>query len=227
MYVDFHSHILPCVDHGSDGVETSLRQLGYACSANIDTIVATPHFYPQIDTVEDFLDRRKKAFEELSEHDLSGIKIIQAAEVMISAGIEGLEGLEKLCIEGTNYILLELPQEPWPFWIAEAAYRIAATRNLRPICAHIDRYSREGQDKILEMGVDVQLNADALVSGIMRRYKFKKLADQGYIHILGSDAHGEGEIAYSNFALAMKCLGPMAEQMTNNARKILTGDFIY
>ncbi|MEE3459824.1 MAG: CpsB/CapC family capsule biosynthesis tyrosine phosphatase, partial [Candidatus Faecousia sp.] len=41
--IDFHAHILPGADHGSDGLETSLRQLALAEEAGVDTIVATPH----------------------------------------------------------------------------------------------------------------------------------------------------------------------------------------
>ena len=40
---DFHAHILPGADHGSDGMETSLTQLALAEAAGVDTIIATPH----------------------------------------------------------------------------------------------------------------------------------------------------------------------------------------
>ncbi len=226
MYVDFHSHILPCADHGSDGIETSLTQISHAHTANIDTIVATPHFYPQTDSLDEFLARRELAYQELSQRDLHGIKIIRAAEVLVTAGLEELDGLERLCIENTNYILLELPEEPWPFWIKESVYRVAATRRLRPICAHIDRYSSRGRGRILQMDAIRQINAASLMRGFRKRRELEWLVSRGYIHVLGSDAHGDGEQAYRNFALAMKRLGPMAEQITHNARKIITNDFI-
>ena len=46
LTLDYHAHILPRCDHGSDGVETSLRQLAMAAEAGIRTVCATPHFYP-------------------------------------------------------------------------------------------------------------------------------------------------------------------------------------
>ena len=58
--IDFHAHILPGADHGSDGLETSLRQLALAEEAGVDTIVATPHFYPQSDSFSEFLRRRER-----------------------------------------------------------------------------------------------------------------------------------------------------------------------
>ena len=39
MFVDFHSHILPGADHGSQNIRTSLAQLRHAAAAGVDTIV--------------------------------------------------------------------------------------------------------------------------------------------------------------------------------------------
>ena len=49
---DYHSHILPGCDHGSDGIKTSLKQIEMAKSVGIKTICATPHFYPHKESVE-------------------------------------------------------------------------------------------------------------------------------------------------------------------------------
>ena len=61
--VDFHSHILPGADHGSDSIDTTLFQLNSAMACGIDRIIATPHFYPNIHTVEDFLSRRNSSYD--------------------------------------------------------------------------------------------------------------------------------------------------------------------
>lgn len=37
---DYHSHILPGCDHGSDGIKTSLKQIEMAKSVGIKTICA-------------------------------------------------------------------------------------------------------------------------------------------------------------------------------------------
>ena len=49
--VDFHAHVLPCADHGSSSVSTSLSQLSYAKGAGVKRIIATPHFYPHKHTL--------------------------------------------------------------------------------------------------------------------------------------------------------------------------------
>ena len=56
--IDFHSHILPQADHGSDGIETSLAQLALLRDAGVWCLAITPHFYPQEEGVTSFLDKR-------------------------------------------------------------------------------------------------------------------------------------------------------------------------
>ena len=221
MYVDFHAHILPCADHGSESLEMSLLQLKYAREAGVDTIVATPHFYPGDDTVDAFLERREKAYNELVSAGTGEVKIVRAAEVQLATDIEKLEGLEKLCIEGTNYILLEFPAEPWPYWIYDSVTEIIRNRRLRPICAHIDRYSHLGRDKILRLNVDVQLNASALLDSRRHRHYYLDLIADDAVHILGSDVHGDGAYSYKDFTSAIKKIGKLMPYMTANARKIL------
>lgn len=221
MYVDFHSHILPCADHGSESLEMSLAQLHNALKAGVDTIVATPHFYANEDTVEQFLLRREKAYNELVSAGTYGIDIVKAAEVRLVTGIETLDGLEKLCIEGTNYILIEFPNEPWPCGILDSVAEIVRVRRLRPICAHIDRYSHLGREKILRLNVDVQINASAFLdSRRYRKYYLSLVADDS-VHVLGSDTHGDGKLTYKDFSAAVKKIGEFMPYMTKNARKIL------
>ena len=105
--VDFHAHILPGADHGSDSVETSLKQLTLAKNASVNTIIATPHFYPHVHSVEEFLKIRNQAYislESAKEADMP--KIILGAEVLLCVGIDRLAGIDKLCIEGTKTILI-------------------------------------------------------------------------------------------------------------------------
>ena len=40
LSLDYHAHVLPGCDHGSDRLETSLRQLDMAAAAGIRTVCA-------------------------------------------------------------------------------------------------------------------------------------------------------------------------------------------
>ena len=65
--IDFHSHILPQADHGSDGIEMSMQQVRYAVNAGVTDIIATPHFYNNFDTPEAFADRCSRGLDMLNE----------------------------------------------------------------------------------------------------------------------------------------------------------------
>ena len=58
--IDFHSHVLPGIDDGSDCVEESLEMLHTAKNQGVSTMLATPHFYAQDVSVDHFLEKRKE-----------------------------------------------------------------------------------------------------------------------------------------------------------------------
>ena len=109
--IDFHSHILPRLDHGSRSSQVSLSQLQMMQAAGVDTVCATSHFYPQEVLLSSFLEARQGSFNRLLEvsGDMQRPKILLGAEVLICEGLDQMEGLEALCLEGTNVMLLEMP----------------------------------------------------------------------------------------------------------------------
>ena len=222
MYVDFHSHVLPLADHGSESLEMSLSQLRYAKKAGVSVIVATPHFYLNEDTVESFLERREAAYNELEKHNDSGIRIVKAAEVQIQAGLSKLPDLPKLCIGDTNYILLEFPLEPWPCHVLDTVREIIRERRLRPIFAHLERYSHLSRECMLGLNVDIQINPGAFLETRKRRNYYLDLITEDSVHLLGSDCHGNGALAYKEYTAAIKKLGKLAPYMMDNANRILS-----
>jgi protein-tyrosine phosphatase len=64
--LDFHSHILPEVDDGSQSVDESILMINALAEQGIDRIVATPHFYANDESVSEFLVRRQKAYNEFN-----------------------------------------------------------------------------------------------------------------------------------------------------------------
>ena len=94
--VDYHAHILPGCDHGSDGTETSKRQLEAAKAAGIETVCATSHFYPDKENLDRFLARRTDCFEKLKAVRGNFPEIRLGAEVLLCEGFEHFENIEKL-----------------------------------------------------------------------------------------------------------------------------------
>ena len=100
--IDFHTHILPGVDDGSKNVEESLLMLDSMKNQGVKTVIATPHFYANDESVESFLSRRNEAFSSLKKSLADGPEIILGAEVRYYDGISRLEDLKKLRIEGRS-----------------------------------------------------------------------------------------------------------------------------
>ena len=192
---DLHSHILPGMDDGSLDAEMSLNMLRAAGRQGVWQIAATPHYYP-VESVSDFLARRCAAEKALREAiNTSGEqlpRVVVGAEVAYRPGIGYEEDLHRLCIGGTEYLLLELPFAPWGSEVVRDICNMACARGITPILAHLERYLKFQKKKTLEnvlaQGVLVQMNAEALLER-RTRTKALKMLKSGNVHLLGSDCH--------------------------------------
>lgn len=190
LTLDYHAHILPKCDHGSDSVEISCKQLEMAASSGISTICATPHFYPHKDTVSSFLQRRRNSYESLSPFLTNDApRILLGAEILICDGMENMDNLNSLCLQGTNEILLEMPFYPWLQSIWETVFRLKERTDIRIVIAHADRYPEKNIKILAEAGMVLQLNVDSLLKPIHRK-TYLSWIQEGYVKYLGSDIHG-------------------------------------
>ena len=186
---DYHSHILPGCDHGSDGIETSLKQIEMAEGAGIKTICATPHFYPHKESVEAFLSRRQRTYEALKERlPDNAPNILLGAEVLICDGMDQLDGLDRLCRQGTNELLLELPFYRWPESVWETVDCLNDRDDIRIVIAHADRYPPEDIERLIGEGISLQLNVECFKNPL-RQKRYISWIKKGYVKYLGSDIH--------------------------------------
>lgn len=225
--VDFHSHILCGVDHGSSSAETTKAQLELMHAHGTALALATPHFYPERSSVDDFILSTERAIETVKGLRLSSApELAIGAEVLLCSGLDRMEGLERLCIRGTRCILLELPTAGG-FWQrnAETVENIIA-KGYTVVLAHIDRYLREHEqriDELLRLGAVAQINADSLCS-LFSRGKLLSYIDGGYVWALGSDLHGASEKDYKKFASLKKKIGEERfESVMSKSEKLLEG----
>ena len=191
--IDFHSHILPGIDDGSRDTATSLLMLNALKKQGADTVCATSHFYATQRTVDRFLFRRQEAWEKLLEVlPQDAPRILLGAEVLYYPGIAYMEQLPKLCLEGTNLLLLEMPFEPWTTQMIREVNELARRGDVQLLVAHSERYFFYQPiavwDEFLDLGILMQSNAEFFLPFKTRR-KAMRLLEDGYIHLLGSDAH--------------------------------------
>ena len=196
---DFHAHLLPGIDDGSDSVETSLAMLALWKEQGIGRICCTPHFYANRNTPERFLQNRQTAYEALTaamaereEEPAFWPELLLGAEVHYFDGMSATAGIEDLCLQGTNLLLLEMPFRKWTDrMLAETAQ--LSRRGLQPVAAHIERYLSFNSGHTIrrfmeETGVLIQCNAEFFLERRSSRKALHMLKKE-QIHFLGSDAH--------------------------------------
>lgn len=191
--IDWHSHILPGMDDGSKDVAESISMLQMQTSQGVGTVIATPHFYANDETVASFIERRHKAFKTLKEQlPENAPNILLGAEVRYYPGISRLEGLHDLRTEGSKLLLLEMPMSVWTETMVRELIELSGKNSVRIVLAHVERYlklqKQSTWDRILESGIMMQVNASFFTSLASKR-KAITLLEKGMVQFLGSDCH--------------------------------------
>ena len=202
--VDFHTHILPGIDHGCDSLQTAREQLRLAGAVGVSRVVLTPHFYPHVDNIESFIKRRNEAYDQLvsslSSDDYPEVRL--GTEVLICEGIGEMPRIDEFCIRGTKNLLLELPFSDFSKGYVDGVEQLISS-GYNVILAHADRYDQNNIDKLVSIGAKVQLNAEAL-AGLFISSKVRSWLDSGCVCAIGSDIHMLDRSAYGCFKLARK-----------------------
>lgn len=193
--IDFHAHILPNLDDGAKSYEIALDMLRESRMQGVSLIISTSHCYPRgEESVDRFIQRRDERLSVLREHIAAASgefpDVKSGCELNLYCDISKYQNLRPLCIEGTNYLLVEMPYTPWEEWIYDCIYTLSL-RGLQPVIAHIDRYlDRSGQElsSLFDVAPFYQVNAEALLSR-RARIRLAQLFRTGRAHILGSDMH--------------------------------------
>ena len=205
LTLDYHAHVLPGCDHGSDSVEMSRKQLAMAAAAGVRTVCATPHFYPHKESIPSFLQRREASARLLRENLTADAPQLQlGAEVLICDGMERLDGLSRLCRGETNELLLEMPFYQWPETIWDTLYALCERRDIEIVLAHAERYSPEAIEQLIRDNVALQLNSECLTRPLHRK-RYLTWIKNGSVKYLGSDIHMLGN-GYRDFEKCRRLL---------------------
>ena len=191
--VDFHTHILPGIDDGSSCIAQTAEMLEEMYRQNISAVVATPHFDMRRESIDDFLERRNDAYEQIKEY-AKEIQIVLGAEVLFCGSfLDYIDGIEKLCIGKTRYMLIEGFREPWDVEMQQSLSRLMTERSIIPVFAHIERYYGTHKNRnvlcaLRQNGAIWQMNTQVLLRRWTRRFGLNML-QKGLVQVLGSDCH--------------------------------------
>ncbi len=191
--IDLHTHFLPGIDDGAKSVEEAAEMMKSAYSQGVTRCAATPHCVLKCnEDIDEFLKRRQAAYETFAAYT-DGFRhipiIYQGAEVYLNGDLKNFKDIGRLCIEGTDYILVEFPRGIINSNVAEWLYNLT-TIGLKPILAHVDRYDQKAVEEleIFELDIVFQINAERLLS-LGGRRAVKRLLTYDRRFVVSSDMH--------------------------------------
>ncbi len=192
---DFHTHILPGMDDGSRDLRESLEMLRQEARQGVTAVALTPHFYASQNSPEEFLLRREQALAELESALEPGMpRLLPGAEVRYFEGICHARALDRLRIETTELLLLEMPMGPWDQRMVGNVLELNRRDGMQVLLAHVERYPQVPEavwQTLQEEGVLMQANV-SFFANWKTRHKALGLVRKGRVHLLGTDCHSMG-----------------------------------
>lgn len=203
--IDFHTHILPNMDDGSQSVVESVELLNTLENEGVKLVCLTSHFYPRNESIDDFLARRQKSFESLKRYK-GDMELRLGSEVHYYRGISASENIDSLCIENTNILLVELSfNSPINDGVINELISLK-NKGYRVILAHVERYGID-EDTLIYMhnsGLLLQVNTE-FFNGFFNSRRALKWLEKGIIDVIGSDCHNTND-RIPNYSKTMKLI---------------------
>ena len=185
--IELHAHILPQMDDGSKSVEMSLAMLQALAGMGVGTVCATSHYYARENSITMYLARRAAALNALHSAIPAGSslpRILPAAEE---------HHPERLCIENTRTLMLEMPFSEWTDQQVETVAVLSLDLHFNVVLVHPERFcfsssNRRRLEELAKLPLALQVNADTLLRWGTRRQGLE-LLELTATPLLGSDCH--------------------------------------
>ena len=223
---DLHNHILPGMDDGPKDPEAARALLKLQLDQGVDQVALTSHYHCEGEDPDHFLQRREQAFRLLEAVCPEGLTLKRGCEVYYSPALTELD-LQKLCLEGTNVLLLELPVLQKPAFLSEVLSAISS-RGILPLIAHAERYQyvRKNPGILadwMDLGARIQVNARSVLDDGMTR----RLIKWGLCQVVASDCHSAAprppNLEQAHRLIARSLGREKARELEENARMLFEG----
>ncbi len=231
--IDFHTHILPLMDDGSQSTAESVQMLHSLADANVCCVALTPHFYATVDSPASFFARRTESCSLLREAlRTAGIpkfpRLVLGAEVEYFEGIAILDELRAFQLGTSRCLLLEMPPGPWTSRMVDDILVLNNRHDCQVILAHVERYLFDQTEETIQIlrgsGVMMQSNT-AFFLNRWTAAKAIRMLNHGLIHILGSDCHNTSvrppDIGEAAAVIAQRAGTETLKQMMHTAHNLL------
>lgn len=233
-YIDLHCHLLPGLDDGPQQLAQAVEMARQAVADGIHYVLATPHH----------LDRRyqntglvvERAVAELQaelKRQQIPLTVFAGQEVHLrddlATALPHLLGIDV----GRRYLLLELPHEQVPNYVAQVIFELLQ-QGTTSVIAHPERNAQimaqpERLYDLVQQGCLAQLTAGSLVGQFGRAVKSTalELVECGLVQVIASDAHlmaRRGFMMRAGYQALARLDSTNPASFAVNARLLLNGD---
>ena len=195
--IDLHSHLLPGVDDGPEGMREALDMARRAVESGVSIQACTPHMHPRYPTkLAAVADGIATLEGELARREIP-LRLVPGAEIdMGFYRTMDDEELARASLGGGRWLLIEMPLSGWPLDLPDLLSD-AELRGFRVLLAHPERASsvQANPDRLRDAvgrGALCQITASSFSGGHGPRARSTAvtLVRLGMGHVLATDAHG-------------------------------------
>jgi len=196
LHTDFHSHLIPAVDDGSQSDEDSLALLQGLSSLGFKKVITTPHIMSDYfrNGPENILPGRDHLRALCATHHIP-LEVDAAAEYYMDEGFIAKINSEPLLTLGDKYLLFEISYINPPDNILRAVFDMKV-KGYKPLLAHPERYpfwygKFKAYEELKEHDVFFQINTISLAGyyGPGAKKIAERMIDAGMVNFVGSDMH--------------------------------------
>lgn len=198
----------------------------------VGMVCATPHFYAERTGIPAFLARRDRAWQALQQAmGPLPVQVCLGAEVAYYSGISEEKELEKLCLEGTRTLLLEMPYGEWNSFQIGEVMSLAWDFGFDVVLVHPERLVAGNNNyRWLEKLYDLPMQVNA---GALRHWRTRRgaldILESTSMPLLGSDCHNLASRAPNLWegrnVIDRKLGARFLAEMDENAQKLLQPRF--
>ena len=191
--IDLHCHILHALDDGAIDLPDSIAMARQAADDGIEVVCATPHIRPDHAVSIPGLMQRVAAINAELEREEIAVRIAQGGELAEPiARTTDDESLREISLDRNGlWVLLEPSPGPLVDGTIQCVEELTR-RGFRSIVAHPERHAganfREQLQALVSRGALIQVTA-ALIADGPAAPTMLAMAEEGLVHLLGSDAH--------------------------------------
>ena len=236
--IDLHTHVLPGFDDGAKNWETAVKMCRQASNDGTTGIVATPHFFrglfptPEISAVHaSVLELQRICANSL----IPELQLYLGADCHLHAEVvENVQGGRVPTINGSRYLLLEMPELSLPPRIRDLVFAMKVG-GITPIITHPERNEVLSRHpsllyELVRGGAYAQVTGASLTGlfGSAIKRAAEMMVSKGLVQIIASDAHDPERrppILSSAVDAAAELIGrDLAEKMVNDVPRAVLED---